>query len=101
MSIRLAAFLRPCCSCQVKSGVQPGMHLTFKSTSEAVYVTLAYAAINACAGAFLEWRDLHASGEQENYKRQLAAADSSSIHSRVDNQLGVDVELALDFNSRV
>ncbi|KAK9864527.1 hypothetical protein WJX84_002714 [Apatococcus fuscideae] len=86
---------------QVKSGVQPGMHLSVKSTSETVYMTLAYAAINACAGAYLEWRDLHASGEQENYKRQLAAADSSSIHSRVDNQLGVDVELALDFDSRV
>lgn len=77
------------------------MHLSLKSTSETVYMTLAYAAINACAGAYLEWRDLHASGEQDNYKRQLAAADSSSIHSRVDNQLGVDVELALDFDSRV
>ncbi len=43
---------------QAAFGVQPGTHLTVKSTSEALHLTLAYAAVSSVVAAIQEWRDL-------------------------------------------
>ena len=39
---------------------------------------------------------LHA-GSSDTYNRQLAAADALSVHTVVDNCLGIPVQLQLDF----
>ncbi len=82
---------------QASQGVEPGTHVSVKSTSEIVHVTLAYAAATNALTSLLEWRDLASGAAGSTYKRQLAAADSSSVHTVVDNRLGVDAQLQLDF----
>ncbi len=41
---------------QVAHGTEPGTNLTITSTSEAMHVTLAYAAAATLMDAFLEWK---------------------------------------------
>ena len=43
---------------QAAYGVQPGNHISVKSTSEALHLTLAYAAISSVVAAIQEWQDL-------------------------------------------
>lgn len=43
---------------QAAYGVQPGSHISVKSTSEAVHLTLAYAAVSSFVAAIQEWQDL-------------------------------------------
>lgn len=75
--------------------VEPGTHISVKSTSEIVHVTLAYAAATSCLTSIAEWRDLAAGGAA--YRRQLAAADAAAVHTQVHNRLGVDAQVQLDF----
>lgn len=86
---------------QPSLGVAPGAHLRLKSTSEMLRLTVAYAAVGSFLRALLEWRDLHAAGTGDAYKRQLAAADASSLHTLVDNVLGVSAQLQLDFGDHM
>ena len=86
---------------QAAQGVDPGTHVSVKSTSEIVHVTLAYAAATNALTSLLEWRDLASGAAGSTYKRQLAAADSSSVHTVVDNRLGVDAQLQLDFGDNL
>jgi hypothetical protein len=81
--------------------VAPGAHLSIKSTSETLRVTLAYAAVQSVFRALRQWRELHATGSDEAYKRQLAAADAASVHALVLNTLGVNAEMQLDFGKHV
>lgn len=37
----------------------------------------------------------------ETFKRQLAAADTSRLHTLVDNKLGVPAHMELDFGSHM
>ena len=78
--------------------MDPGTNVVVKSTSEIVHVTLAYAAIAAAISSVNEWRDL-AGGAA--YSRQLAAADASSVHTVVENQLGIGAKLQLDFGHKL
>lgn len=64
-------------------------------------MTLAYAAATSAVNSLLEWRDLISGAAGNAYKRQLAAADSSSVHTIVDNKLGMTAKLQLDFGDRV
>ncbi|KAK9908805.1 hypothetical protein WJX75_003140 [Coccomyxa subellipsoidea] len=82
-------------------GVAPGANVSVKSTSELMRITLAYAAVQSVFRALRQWRELHASGSDEAYKRQLAAADAASVHTHVLNTLGVAAEMQLDFGSHV
>ncbi|KAK9815130.1 hypothetical protein WJX73_008307 [Symbiochloris irregularis] len=86
---------------QAANGVTPGAHLHLKSTSEMMRLTVAYAAVGNFLRALLEWRDLHAAGAGDAYRRQLAAADASSLHTLVDNALGVPAQLQLDFGDHI
>ena len=86
---------------QASQGVEPGTHVTVKSTSEVVHVTLAYAAATTALTSFLEWKDLASGAGGDAYKRQLAAADASSVHTLVDNRLGVPAQMQLDFGDRL
>ena len=86
---------------QAANGVAPGAHVHLKSTSEMLRLTVAYAAAGSFLRALLEWRDLRAAGAGDAYKRQLAAADASSLHTLVDNLLGVPAQLQLDFGDRM
>ena len=86
---------------QAAHGVEPGTHISVKSTSECVHVTFAYAAVTMGVSALLEWRDLVQGGGGEAYKRQLAAADAASVHTLVVNRLAVPAELHLDFGDHM
>jgi hypothetical protein len=86
---------------QAALGVAPGLHLGVKSTSERARLTLAYAAAAGALRALRQWRDLTAAAAAGAYRRQLAAADAASVHSRVTNALGVPAQLQLDFGDRV
>ena len=86
---------------QAANGVDPGAHISIKSTSELMRVTLAYAAMQSMFRAMRQWRDLHAAGSDEAYRRQLAAADAASVHTHVTNALGVAAEMQLDFGDHV
>ena len=86
---------------QASHGVEPGAHISIKSTSELMRVTLAYAAAQSMFRALRQWRDLHTVGADEAYRRQLAAADTASVHTHVTNTLGVAAEMQLDFGDRV
>jgi len=86
---------------QAALGVAPGLHLGVKSTSERARLTLAYAAAAGALRALRQWRDLTAAAAAGAYRRQLAAADAASVHSRVINALGVPAQLQLDFGDRV
>ena len=86
---------------QSAHGVSPGTYLSVKSTSETLHLTLAYAAASSFVAALQEWQDLRAVQGKETYKRQLAAADASSLHTVVHNRLGVGAQLELDFGDRL
>lgn len=86
---------------QASQGVDPGTHVSVKSTSEVVHITCAYAAATHALTSLLEWRDLASGSAGSTYKRQLAAADSASVHTVVDNRLGLDAQLQLDFGDRL
>lgn len=86
---------------QASQGVDPGTHVSIKSTSEIVHVTLAYAAATNALTSLMEWRELASGAAGSTYKRQLAAADSSSVHTLVDNRLGINAQLQLDFGDRL
>ena len=86
---------------QMAHGVAPGANVSVKSTSDLMRITLAYAAVQSVFRALRQWRELHASGSDEAYKRQLAAADAASVHTHVLNTLGVAAEMQLDFGSHV
>ena len=88
-------------SLQASHGVEPGAHISIKSTSELMRVTLAYAAAQSMFRALRQWRDLHTVGADEAYRRQLAAADAASVHTHVTNTLGVAAEMQLDFGNHV
>lgn len=75
--------------------------MSLKSTSETMRVTLAYVAVQSIFRALRQWRDLRTAGSDEAYKRQLAAADAASVHTRMLNALGVSAEMQLDFGSHV
>ncbi|DBB13386.1 TPA: hypothetical protein ACH3X3_005119 [Trebouxia sp. C0006] len=90
-----------CALRQAAFGVQPGTHLTVKSTSEALHLTLAYAAVSSVVAAIQEWRDLRGAQGDETFKRQLAAADASRLHTVVDNKLGVAARMELDFGDHM
>ena len=90
-----------CLQLQASHGVDPGAHISIKSTSELMRVTLAYAAAQSMFRALRQWRDLHAVGSDEAYRRQLAAADAASVHTHVTNALGVAAEMQLDFGNNV
>ena len=90
-----------CWCMQAALGVAPGAHIHLKSTSEMLRLTVAYAAAASVVRALVEWRDLHAAGAGNTYKRQLAAADASSLHTLVDNLLGVPAQLQLDFGDHL
>ena len=94
-------YLRACLILQASQGVDPGTHVSVKSTSEIVHVTMAYAAATNALTSLMEWRDLASGAAGSTYKRQLAAADSSSVHTTVDNRLGVDAKLQLDFGDKL
>ena len=64
-------------------------------------MTVAYAAATHALTSLMEWRDLASGAAGNTYKRQLAAADSSSVHTVVDNKLGVDAQLQLDFGEKL
>ena len=82
-------------------GVEPGTHISVKSTSEIVHVTVAYAAVTAGISSVNEWRDLASGAGVATFRRQLAAADALSVHTIVDNQLGLGAVLELDFGDRL
>lgn len=44
---------------QAAYGVLPGNHISIKSNSHALHLTLAYAAVSSFVAAIQEWRDLH------------------------------------------
>ena len=92
---------RLCLLVQAANGVAPGAHIHLKSTSEMLRLTVAYAAAGSFLRALLEWRDLHAAEAGDAYRRQLAAADASSLHTLVDNALGVPAQLQLDFGDHM
>ncbi|KAK9834254.1 hypothetical protein WJX81_000411 [Elliptochloris bilobata] len=83
-------------------GVAPGLHISVKSTSDRARLTLAYSAAAAALRALRQWGDLNAAaGAGGAWRRQLAAADAASVHSRLTNALGVPAQLQLDFGDRV
>lgn len=86
---------------QPSHGVDQGAHISVRSTSELMRVTLAYAAVQSMFRALRQWRDLHDAGSDEAYRRQLAAADAASMHTHVTNALGVAAEMQLDFGDHV
>ncbi|KAL0043259.1 hypothetical protein WJX82_006661 [Trebouxia sp. C0006] len=51
--------------------------------------------------AIQEWRDLRGAQGDETFKRQLAAADASRLHTVVDNKLGVAARMELDFGDHM
>ncbi|KAL3132004.1 hypothetical protein ABBQ32_14227 [Trebouxia sp. C0010 RCD-2024] len=82
-------------------GVQPGTHVTVKNTSEVLHLTLAYSAASSVVAAIAEWRDLRGAQGDETFKRQLAAADTSRLHTLVENKLGVAAHMELDFGTHM
>lgn len=86
---------------QIEQGVEPGTHVSVKSTSEIVHITLAYAAVIAAVRSLNEWRDLVSGAGSATYRRQLAAADAASVHTLIHNQLGIAAKLQLDFGNRL
>ncbi|KFM29234.1 Vacuolar protein sorting-associated protein 13A [Auxenochlorella protothecoides] len=59
-------------------GIKPGMHMSLKSSSEAVVTTLSYAAVSSLLAAHRDWQ-----------------------HVLVDNTLGIDAAMELDFGNRL
>ena len=124
--------LRP----QVASGIEPGVHISIKSSNETIYTTLTFNAVSSlltafsgaparqwerhswdgsqraghsggqalnyrCCGPLLlaDWQQLHS--RQGRYRQLLASADTSSMHVAVENRLGVDAAMELDFGDHL
>lgn len=66
-----------------------------------MHVTLAYAAVTAAVTSVNEWRDLASGAGGDAYRRQLAAADAASVHTIIDNRLGIGARLQLDFGQKL
>lgn len=62
-------------------------------------ITVGNAAVNQLLDAFYTWNALQGSGNQHVLQQQLMAANSSRVHTLVENVLGADVLLNLDFGA--
>ena len=68
--------------------MQPGTHLTVQSSSEALHLTLAYAAVSSVVAAIQEWRDLRGAqvGRCVNTADSCNNNDVCSGMGSLDNQ---------------
>ena len=74
---------------QTAAGIEPGIHVSIKSSAELVHATLAYSAAAALLSAYADWRALHAAhgggeGAAGAAARQalLASADGGTMQAR-------------------
>lgn len=89
---------------QIANGIEPGIHITVKSSAEMVYTTFATSHAVTILAAIDQWRAL-----QEGKAQTLnqihgifsVTGDSASMPSTVINKLGVDAALELDYGDRM
>jgi vacuolar protein sorting-associated protein 13A/C len=88
------------------AGIDPGVNLTVKSSSEMVHTTLAFSHAATLLAAHAEWRALRAARAAGAPGAGAAAGaaggpgaggDAGAVHSVVENRLGVGAAMELDF----
>ncbi|KAL6781279.1 hypothetical protein ACKKBG_A10495 [Auxenochlorella protothecoides x Auxenochlorella symbiontica] len=86
-------------------GIKPGMHMSLKSSSEAVVTTLSYAAVSSLLAAHRDWQELQRRGQEgdtaSTVARALPGGGAAAQHVLVDNTLGIDAAMELDFGNRL
>lgn len=78
---------------QVESGIEPGIHVGLKSSSEMIETTLAISHVNSILAGLKEWKLAYYAGTFQ-YKNSMSPRnDQVSMVSKVFNYLGVDVKM--------
>eukprot|EP00887_Chlorella_sp_A99_P001951 scaffold18.g1951.t1 len=96
-------------SIRVTAGIEPGTHVTIKSSTELVHTTLAFSTAAALLAAYSDWQQLRQLGQEgaaatadATAQRQLlAAADGGTMRVVVDNRLGVSAAMELDYGDHM
>lgn len=94
---------------KVTAGIEPGTHVTIKSSTELVHTTLAFSTAAALLAAYSDWQQLRQLGQEgaaatadATAQRQLlAAADGGTMRVVVDNRLGVSAAMELDYGDHM
>ncbi|KAL4447306.1 hypothetical protein ABPG77_007339, partial [Micractinium sp. CCAP 211/92] len=86
---------------RMSSGIEPGVAVSIKSSNDCVYTTLAFSAVHSMLMAYADWQQLHGSGGGRAMRALLAAGEASAMHVVVDNRLGVESAMELDYGDRL
>lgn len=89
---------------QIANGIEPGIHITVKSSAEMVYTTFATSHAVTILAAFDQWRALQEGKAQalnQIHGMFSVAGDAASMPMTVVNKLGVDAALELDYGDRM
>ncbi|KAL4858517.1 Vacuolar protein sorting-associated protein 13C [Chlorella vulgaris] len=88
---------------RMASGIEPGINVSIKTSNDCVYSTLAYSSVSSALAAYSDWQQLHAGGGEGalGLRSLLAMGEGSAMHVQVDNRLGVEAAMELDFGDRL
>ncbi|KAL4443584.1 hypothetical protein ABPG75_011321 [Micractinium tetrahymenae] len=91
---------------RVSSGIEPGVAVSIKSSNDCVYTTLAFSALHSMLMAYADWQQLHGGGggppgSGRAMRALLAAGEATAMHVLVDNRLGVESAMELDYGDRL
>lgn len=91
-----------------ESGIEPGIHVSVKSSAEMVYSTVAMAHVRAILTAMDEWQALLSSrgsgdggGKGTSISVPVLGSNASTVTTAVVNMLGVDAAMELDHGNRL
>ena len=77
------------------------MHISIKSSTELVRTTVAFSALQSVLAALSDWKSLHAQHGQDAARRLLTTGDSSTVEVVVENKLGIEAAMELDFGNHL
>lgn len=89
-------------------GIQPGMHVSLKASSETVVGTLSYGTLASLLSALRDWNDLRSGAEDDEEEEAIerlrgvdGAGGAAAQHVLVENTLGISAAMELDFGNRL
>lgn len=77
------------------------MHISIKSSTELIRTTVAFNALQSVLAALSDWKSLQAQHGQDGTRRLLATSDASTVEVVVENKLGIEAAMELDFGNHL
>lgn len=81
---------------QSESGIDPGMHISFKSSSEMIFSTLSAAHITSVLAAQKDWMLASARDGLAYQGQSISSEATNRIRSEIINKVGVAVKIEVE-----